>query len=161
MADALLTIQQLIDRFDGGAEALRRFAGDDGTGSYDAGKVAIGIAGASEEAYGILMSGFGSVERVQRLAANDAEVIDALAHLVRYRLTRFKDEFRLPDGRSVFYPEAREARDLLREKARAGKRTSAEEVTPDGPGQSGLLRPRAAHRRVSVLRDCNGRSTGF
>ncbi len=159
MADDLITAQQLIDRYDGGAQALFEYAGNDGTGAYDAGKVALAITGASDEAYGILLGGFGSNERVQRLAAEDAEVLDALALLVRYRLTRFKREFRTPDGRSVFAADVREARDALRMKGDGAKRTSAEKAV-NGPGESELLRPRGSHRIRSVITDC-GTPRGF
>jgi hypothetical protein len=87
-------------------------------------------------------------------------VKDDLAVLVRYRLTRFKDGFRLPDGRSVFAGDVREARDDLREKARGAKRSSAEDAP--SVGQSGLLRPRGSSGSAkSVFTDCNGKPVGF
>lgn len=160
MADPLITAQQLIDRFDRGEEDLRRFAGDDGAGSYHVGKVTEGIAVASAETYGILLAGFDTNERVQALAANDPEVLNALARLVRYHLTVFKDDFRLPDGKSVFSSDAREARDALREKARGAKRSSAEATA--AVGQSALLRPRGSSGpRRSILTDASGKPVGF
>lgn len=164
MADPLLTAQDLIDRYDGGEEALRRFAGTKVVGNvttYDDGKVDKAIATTSEEGYEILLSGYETNERVQALAANDARVIDALAIICRYHLTKYKDDFREPDGQSIFKADTREARDVLREKARGAKRSSSEQVNPNGPGQSGLLRPRSAHRIPSVLLDSNGRPVGF
>lgn len=163
MADDLITAQQLIDRYDGGAEALREYAGtviDGDAAVYDPDKVAAAIAGASDEAYGILLGGFETNERVQALAANDVEVLDALALLVRYRLTRFKKEFRRPDtGMSIFLGDAREARDALRMKSDGAKRTSAEKAV-NGPGESELLRPRGSHRIRSAITD-DGTPRGF
>lgn len=162
MATALITAQNLIDRLDGGAEELRRLAGDDGTGVYDATAVARAIATASEEGYGILMSGFPSVAAVQALVANDDAVLNALCQICRYVLTQWKHQFRLPDGGSIFAKDAREARDLLREKARGGKRSSAEAVTPNGPGSSTLLRPRSSSGQArSILTDSSGKPFGF
>ena|SRR6185369_133195 len=162
MADPLFTTDDLTLAFDGDTEMQRRLAGDDGTGQPRADRVAYGIAVASEEGYGILMSGFDTIERVQRLAANDIAVRHALCMIWRETLAQGKDEFRLPDGTTVFSPDARKGRDLLREKARGARRTSAEQVTPNGPGQSGLLRPRASHTQSSVLRDpATGKMTGF
>lgn len=160
MANPLITVQQIIDRYDGGAEALRRFAGDDGAGSYDAAKVTDAIASASAEAYGILLSGFDSNDRVEALAGADPEVLAAIARLVRYHLTIFKDGFRLPDGKSVFSADAREARDALREKARGAKRSSAEATAT--VGQSGLLRPRGiTGPQKSIFTDPCGKPVGF
>lgn len=162
MAADLVTAADLIARLDGGEEALRELAGDDGAGAYRADVVALAITEASEEGYGILLAGFPTVETVQHLAANDPSVKGALCQLTRYALTRWKKAFRLPDGTSIFQPEAREARDLLREKSRGAKRTSAEEVTTDGPGRSTLLRPRTATGDRSFLRDTvTGRPRGF
>lgn len=162
MAADLVTDDDMIARLDGGQEGLRELAGDDNTGAYRADRVAIARGEATEEGYGILLSGFETVEKVQNLVANDPTVKDALCQLVRYSLSRWKKAFRLPDGTSVFQPEAREARDLLREKSRGAKRTSAEEVTPDGPGRSTLLRPRTATGDRSFLRDAvTGRPRGF
>lgn len=162
MAAALLTAQDLIDRLDGGEEELRRLAGDDGTGVYNVAAVTTAIATASEEGYGILMSGFPTVAAVQALVANDAAVLDALCAITRYALTKWKHQFRLPDGTAIYAKDAREARDLLREKARGGKRSSAEAVTPGGPGSSTLLRPRSSSGPArSVLTDCNGKPVGF
>lgn len=142
MAADLLTVQDLIDRFDGGEEALRRFAGTDPTtGSYDADRVARAIAAVSQEIYGILLAGFETTERVQALVAGDEDLIDRGAQLVRYRLTVFKDDFRLPDGRSVFASDARDARDVLRAKASSAERSAAEELP--AVGKSSLIRPRA------------------
>ena len=157
---ALITSQHLIDRLDGGAEELRRLAGDDGTGTYDADKVATAIATASEDAYGALLAGFATVERVQALVENDPAVIDAICLRARYALTRWKNSFIAADGRHVFQSSAREALDLLRDKARGAKRSSAEEST--GVGQSSVLRPRsAAGRDPSPVRDGTGTWRGF
>ncbi len=161
MADPLITPDDLALAFDGSTEMQRRLAGDDGTGQPRADRVAYGIAVVSEEGYAILLSGFETVERVKRLAANDIAVRHALCMIWREVMAQGKDEFRLGDGSTVFSPDARKARDLLREKARGARRTSAEEVTPDGPGQSGLLRPRSAHRIPSVILGSNGRPVGF
>lgn len=161
MADPLCTAQNLIDRLDGGAEELRRLCGDDGAGSYDTTSLTRAIATASEEAYGLLLSGFSTVANVVELVENDAAVLDAVCHLTRYALTRWKNEFRQPDGSAAFAREAREARDLLREKSRGAKRSSAEEVTP-GPGRSTLLRPRSSSGNTpSKLTDSYGRPVGF
>lgn len=145
MADPLLTAQNMIDRLDGGAAKLRELAGDDGTGGYLAGKVTIAIGVASKEGYGILLAGFETNERVKDLAANDDEVLDALCHLARYHLANWKDEFRLPDGKSVFEPSATRARDLLRMKASAATRSAAEEIPTIG--KSALIRPRGSAER--------------
>lgn len=161
MAADLITAQDLIDRLDGGAEALREIAGDDGTGSYRTGPVGIAITEASEEAYGILLAGFTTNEKVQALVANDSSVKGAICQLTRYALTRWKKEFRLPDGKSVYQSEAREARDLLRGKASGAPRTSAETAT-NGPGPSSLLRPRTATPPRSLMLDAiTGRPRGF
>lgn len=164
MAADLVTQADLLLALAGGTEKLRQLAGDTGTSdpTPDADRIAYGIAVASEDAYGILLSGFPTVETVQHLAANDPSVRHAVAMIFREKLAEGKDEFRLPDGTCVFAPDARRARDLLREKSRGAKRTSAEEVTPDGPGRSTLLRPRAATGDRSSFRDPNtGRPVGF
>ena len=141
MAADLITAQELIDRYDGGPEALRRFAGDDGAGSYHAGKVAIAIAAASKEAYGLLLAGFETNERVAALVAADDEIKNKVAILVRHHLVVFKDEFRLPDGSSIFAHDTREARDVLRAKSSVEARTSADELP--AVGKSSLIRPLA------------------
>lgn len=161
MADPLCTAQDLIDRLDGGAEELRRLAGDDGTGAYDSTSVTNAIDAASGEGYGILLAGFSSNDTVAALVANDPTVLNAICLLVRYHLTLWKREFRLPDGASMFQRDAREARDLLREKSRGGQRSSAEEVTPNGPGRSALLQPRTASNIPSVIVDRYRRPVGF
>lgn len=162
MAAPLITTDDLVLAFDGNAEELRRIAGDDGTGTARADRVAYGIGVASEEGYGILRAGFVTNEAIQRLAANDPAVRHALAMIFREVLAQGKSEFRLPDGQTVFSGDARRARDLLREKSRGGVRTSAEEVTPNGPGESSLLRPRTANTQRSVLTDPRtGKVTGF
>ena len=143
-APDLITDQELIDRYDGGAEALRRFAGDKLVGNvltYDDGKVAIARAAASKEAYGLLLAGFRTVARVQALVANDDEIKNMIALLVRFHLVVFKDDFRLPDGSCVFAKDTERARDVLRAKSSTEERSAAEEL-PE-VGRSSLIRPRA------------------
>ncbi len=160
MAAALITEAHLLLALDGSAEQLRRLAGDDGTGTARADRVTYGIAVASEEAYGILLAGFESVERVQALAAEDVAVRHAIAMIWRETLASGKDDFRLPDGKTIFSADARVARDLLRAKAQGARRSSAEEVA--AVGQSGLLRPRASSVQRSYLTDpTSGRPVGF
>jgi hypothetical protein len=160
MADALITTDDLELAFNGSTEMLRRLCGDDGAGSYRTDRADYGIAVASEEMYGILLSGFDSNERVQALAAGDVAVRHAGAMIWRDVLAQGKDEFRLPDGGNVFSPDARKARDMLREKARGAKRSSAEETA--AVGQSGLLRPRSAQRTTSgTFTDSCGKPVGF
>lgn len=160
MADPLITVDDILAALDGGEETLRRLAGDDGTGSYREARVDYAITVASEEAYGILLSGFDSNARVKALVAADVAARHAIVMIWREVITQGKDEFRLPDGRTVFSADARIGRDALREKARGAKRTSAEEVT--GVGQSGLLRPRASAGPMrSIFRDSRGRPVGF
>lgn len=162
MAAALITSADLLLAFDGDTEQLRRLAGDDGTGEPRADRVTYGIAVASEEMYGILKAGFGSNERVQLLAANDPSVRHAGAMIFREVLADGKDDFRLPDGKTIFSASARVGRDTLREKSRGAKRTSAEEVTPNGPGESAVLRPRSSSGNArSILTDSRGRPVGF
>ena len=48
MAAPLITTDDLVLAFDGNAEELRRIAGDDGTGTARADRVAYGIGVASE-----------------------------------------------------------------------------------------------------------------
>ena len=161
MADPLFTSDDIKLALEGGDAQLRRLAGDDGTGAPRADRVAYGIAVASEEGYGILLSGFGTTLAVQRLAAADPLVRHALVMIWRETLAQGRDEFRLPDGACTFTPDARRARDLLREKARGGKRTSAEEAT-NGPGESALLRPRATSVIPSkIISSTTGKPIGF
>lgn len=160
MADPLITSADLLLALDGSAEQLRRLAGDDGTGVAREDRVAYGIDVASEEAYGILLAGFESVERVQALAAADVSVRHSIAMIWREVLAAGKDDFRLPDGKSIFSADARVARDQLRAKAQGARRSSAEEVAT--VGQSGLLRPRAASVQRSYLTNpTTGRPVGF
>lgn len=162
MADPLCTAQDLIDRLDGGAEELRRLAGDNGSGSYDTTSVTKAIASASEEAYGLLLGGFTTNANVQALVENDAAALDAVCLIARHHLVRWKRDFRLPDGGTIFSKDAREARDFLREKSRGAQRSSAEEVTPNGPGRSSLLRPRSSSGPApSILTDSYGKPVGF
>lgn len=162
MATDLFTQADLLLAFDGTAETLRELAGDDGTGVARADRVAYGISVASEEMYGILRAGFPTNEVVQNLAANDPSVRHAGAMIFREVLASGKKEFRLPDGTCQFTPDARRARDMLREKSRGALRTSAEEVTSNGPGRSSLLRPRTAHTLPSVMLDrITGLPRGF
>lgn len=161
MAADLITTANLLLAINGGNEELRRLAGDDGTGSYRTDRVAYAITVASEQAYGLLMAGFSTVANVQALAANDVAVRHAIAMIVREVLAEGKEQFRLPDGKTVFSDDARRARDVLRGKSTGAPRTSAEEVSP-GPGQSTLLRPRASSGpKPSVFTDCNGKLVGF
>lgn len=160
MAADLITTADLLLAFDGSTEQLRRIAGDDGSGQPRADRVAYGITVASEEVYSILLSGFDTNVRVQELAANDVSVRHAAAMIFREKLVEGKDEFRLPDGKTVFSNDARVARDLLREKARGARRTSAEAVST--VGQSGLLRPRARGGGAkSIFTDPCGKPVGF
>lgn len=162
MADPLITTADLLLAIDGNTEQMRRLAGDDGTGVARADRVAYGIAVASEEAYGILRSGFETNEKIVYLAANDPSVRHAIAMLWREALAQGKDEFRLPDGSCIYSGDARRARDLLREKARGALRSSAEEVATNGPGRSSLLRPRTATPPPSLILDrTTGRPRGF
>ena len=87
MAAALITEDDIKLALDGTAETLRELAGDDGTGAARADRVAYGIAVASEDAYGILLAGFGTVEKVQALAANDRRDIRRVTRL------RFAQDF--------------------------------------------------------------------
>lgn len=161
MAADLITEADLLLAFDGNAEQLRRLAGDDGTGTARADRVAYGIAVASEDAYGILLAGFTTVEKVQALAERDPSVRHAIAMIFREKLAEGKDEFRLPDGSCIYAPDARRARDLLRGKASGAPRTSAESAT-NGPGPSSLLRPRTATPPRSLMLDAiTGRPRGF
>ena len=161
MAADLITEDDIKLALDGSADTLRELAGDDGTGAPRADRIAYGIGVASEDAYGILLAGFGTVEKVQALAANDPSVRHAVAMIFREKLAEGKKDFRLPDGTCSFAPDARRARDLLREKSRGAQRTSAEETT-NGPGRSSLLRPRSANAIPSRMLDSTtGRPRGF
>lgn len=160
MAADLITTADLLLAFDGSTEQLRRLAGNDGTGQPRADRVAYGIAAASEDAYGILLSGFDTNTRVQALAAADVGVRHAIAMIWREKLAEGKDEFRLPDGSTIYSGDARRARDLLREKARGARRSSAEANA--SVGQSGLLRPRVRQGATpSIFTDCHGKPVGF
>jgi hypothetical protein len=161
MADALITTADILLALDGSTEQLRRLAGDNGAGIARTDRVDYGIAVASEEAYGILIAGFDSVERVQALAAEDVLVRHAIVMIFRFTLADGKDGFRDPaSGRCIFEASARAARDALRAKASGAKRTSAETVP--GVGQSGLLRPRTATNPApSLFTDRCGRPVGF
>lgn len=164
MADALFTTDDLKLALAGGDETLRRLAGDTGATdpTPDPVRVAYGIDVASEELYGILRSGFETNEKIAFLAANDPSVRHAGCMIFREVLGQGRDEFRLPDGTCVFSPDARKARDLLREKARGALRSSAEEVATNGPGRSALLRPRTATPPPSLILDrTTGRPRGF
>lgn len=162
MAEPLITEADLLLALDGGAETLRELCGDDGNGVRRADRLAYGIAVASEQGYGLLMAGFTTVERVQALAAEDTAVRHALCMIFREALASGKKEHRLPDGKTVFTPDAAIARDLLRGKASGSPRTSAEEVPT--VGASSVLRPRASSlqpARPALSVRSGGRPVGF
>jgi len=160
MAAALISEDDLKLAIGPGAdEQLRQLAGDDNTGAPIAARVTYGIDVASEEAYGLLLSGFETNERIQALAENDPLVRHSIAMIARETLAMGREQFRLPDGKCCFSPDARVARDALREKSRGAKRTSAETTAA---GRSALLRPRGSDGGVrSYLTDSCGRPRGF
>lgn len=159
MGDPLITIDNLKLALGAGAtEQLRQLAGDDGTGQPDATRVAYGIAAASEQTYGILMGGFGTEEQIVALAANDVDVRHQVAMIAREVLAEGNAQFRTPDGKNAFASSARVARDVLREKSRGARRSSAEGTTAGGVTvqRSSLLRPRASASGKPLFPKCGG-----
>jgi hypothetical protein len=141
-ADLITTDDLLLALGSGGTEKLRQLAGTAADGTPVADRLAYGLSVASEQAYGILMSGFVTTAAVAALAAEDVDVRHQIAMIAREVLAEGNEQFRTPDGKNSFASSARTARDVLREKARGARRTSAE--TAPGVGQSRVLRPRGS-----------------
>ncbi len=162
MAAALITQADLELALEGGSETLRELAGDDGAGGPRTVRVEYAIAVASEEAYGLLKSGFPSNDQVIALVGADIAVRHAIAMIARDVLTQGAREMRLPDGSTQFSKDAMRARDLLRGKGSGSPRTSSEELP--AVGLSAMLRPRASSLSTSstaALATRNGRPVGF
>jgi len=151
-ADLITTDHLKLALGPGATEKLRQLAGDDGAGQPDTTRIAYGITAASEQAYGILLSGFGTNEAVQALAANDTDVRHQISMIAREVMAEGNEQFRTPDGKNQFASSARTARDVLREKARGARRTSAEAAP--GVGRSRLLRPRGSDGGTPSIFGC-------
>lgn len=161
MSTALIAQSDLVLAFKGGVEQVRRFAGDDGAGNPDPVRVAYGIGVASDEGYGILLAGGWSPAQIVTLAADDAAVRHALCIIWRWAVTDGVDEFRSPEGISIFFSGAKSARDTLRGKASGSPRTIAEADPAVGP--SANLAPRASNSAGTPIlgRDRSGNVAGF
>ena len=102
MAADLFTEADISLALPGGAETLRRFAGDTGVADAtpDAARIAYGISVASEQVYGLLMAGGWSVDQIVALAAADPAVRHAGVMIWREVLCEGPSDFLVNDPKS-------------------------------------------------------------
>lgn len=137
MAADLFTYDDIKNKL--GEEKLRDLVGDDGTGHPHPGNVAEAIRVTSEDTYGILRAAGWNNEQIAAWRENDPSIFHAMALMFRHNVAVLRDDFRLPDGSTIYAKDNRDARDMLRAKASLGLRSSAEEVPT--LGTPALIRP--------------------
>lgn len=118
--------------------------------NVDPDDIALALQEASDIAWGILRPGF-AAEEIIKLAASDEGVRGAIAAIVADVMARKRPHLRLPDGRTLYAADRRQAELHLTRIADGNPRTVAEELDINPAKASRLLNDRTRPLKKSVL----------